>query len=84
MLRYEQNESIAGQHLWNITKGLLVERFTALNTSIKEQERTKTNELSFQLEKWEKEQLHSRKSEELRRKKKGKVEAYKIPTKKEN
>lgn len=70
--------------MWNITKALLLERFIALNTSIKKQERTKTNELSFQLKKWEKEQLPWSEPKELRRKKKAKMEVKKNTNKKKN
>lgn len=44
-----------------ICGGQLRVKFTALNTFITQQERTKTNELSFRLKKLEKERLYKSK-----------------------
>lgn len=66
VLKTEQNENTICQNMWDATKSLLWEKFTALNAFITKQERTKTNELSFQLKKLEKEQLS--KLKELRKK----------------
>lgn len=55
--KYLDGDKTKAPHVKICGAQLLWGKFTALNTSITKPERTKTNELSFQLKKLEKEQL---------------------------
>ena len=46
--------------MWDIPKAVLKEKFIALNTFIRKDERSKINHLSFYLRELEKEQIKSR------------------------